>query len=121
MFADRAALRAKYPNITPQTAFDYVGDGLQADIIHEYGHALADNYGFHLTQTAQGHEYFTWLQDYWRSHKTQLLAMSKYAASNPAEMFAEAFLQIHDTKHKGTDAYKMASEIIAEFRRKFID
>ena len=120
MFAEHSALRAKYPVITPETAFDYVGDGLQANIVHEYGHAIADYYGFHLHSTKQGSIYFDWLVNYWETHQTELLAMSKYAASNPGEMFAEAFLQVHDTEHKGTEAYRMASEIISEFRRMFI-
>ena len=120
-FEERAMLRAKYPKITSATAFETVADSLEGTIMHEYAHALADNYGFFLeTRTKEGTEFLNWLIDYWERHRDTLITMSKYAASNPAEMFAEAFVQYHDTAHSNTPAYRMAAEIMGEFKRRFI-
>lgn len=120
-FNIRARLREKYPVVTSETAFDTVADSLQGTLAHEYAHAVADNYGFFLQhRTQDGDEYLQWLIDYWEGHREELIVISKYAASNPAEMFAEAFVQVRDTAHKNTQAYQIANEIISEFRRRFI-
>jgi hypothetical protein len=65
----------------------------------------------------QDNPFRKWQKEYWETHRTELLAISQYAASHPDEMFAEAFVQAQDTRHPDTLAYKLSREIMDAFER----
>lgn len=94
-------------------AFYYTSGNLEGIIMHEYGHALSDSYG--VFSGGNENPFRKWQLEFWEQHKEELLSISLYAASQPDEMFAEAFVQYHDKEHQDTLAYKLASEIIETF------
>lgn len=111
-FLDRYSLREKYDTVdsvpSRSDCFDTVSHSLEGTIIHERAHAYADSHGF-FGGNSEAHEFLT---EFWKTHQDELLSISKYAASSPDEMFAEAVVQTFDTEHQNTLAYKLAQAII---------
>lgn len=68
-----------------------VGDGLEYSIHHEAGHALASA----AQMGAEAGKYRQNLFNYWNTHDKAAIKkdLGSYGASNPDEMFAEAFAQ----------------------------
>jgi len=116
-FEERYALRLKYgdPMLPPKPGAEFytVSDTLEGTVRHEYGHALSDDKG--VFAGSHDNKFRQWQNDYWIKHKDELPAISKYAASHPDEMFAEAFVQAQDTRHPDTLAYKLSKEIMDAF------
>lgn len=93
---------------------------LEGSLTHEYGHALAENYGFFAHVTKEGTEFNQWLTGFMKAHPTEVLSVSRYATTNVGELFAEAFVTSFDDEHKDTMAYKTAEKIMAEFKKRFL-
>lgn len=118
-FDDRYKIRLKYYDPTQPTpvehAFYVCSDSLEGTIWHEYAHALSDAYG--VFGGNSDNEFRKWQWQFWETHRMELNSISQYAASHPDEMFAEAFVQVQDTRHSNTLAYKLAREIMDAFER----
>ena len=118
-FDERYAVRLKYGDPMqppkPENAFYTVSDTFEGAIRHEYGHAFSDDKG--VFSGTSDNPFRKWQKDYWEKHRAELPAISKYAASHPDEMFAEAFVQAQDTRHPDTLAYKLSKEIMDAFER----
>lgn len=115
-FRARHELRKKYGWQTEKTAFGTVSDTLAGTIIHEYAHAIQDEYGlFGGARSPRAVKFSEWLYQYHANHKEEARQMSNYAADHPFEMMAEAFVQLHDVEHTDTVAYAIAKEIWDEF------
>lgn len=118
-FDERYAIRLRSGDpMKPPTleyAFFTVSDTFEGTIRHEYGHALSDDKG--VFGSGLDNPFVKWEKEYWETHRAELLAISRYAASLPEEMFAEAFVQAQDTRHPDTLAYKLSREIMDAFER----
>ena len=115
-FKERHELRLRYGYQTKATAFYTSSDTLEGTIVHEYAHALQEEYG--LTGGSRSKaalDFSSWLYGYFEANKENARQISNYAAEHPFEMMAEAFVQIHDIEHQDTIAYKVAREIWDEF------
>lgn len=116
-FEIRHELRVKYGGwLTEKTAFGVASDTLEGTIDHEYAHGLQDM--FHLFSGSRDDremEFCSWLYQYNSENKENARQISNYAAQHPFEMLSESFVQIHDTKHQDTIAYKTAKEVWDEF------
>lgn len=122
MFDSLYRLRKEFDNDPSMSnALYFASYGMEGTLTHEYGHALQDSCGFFTKPTPEGADFLKWLSDYGKEHKTECLAISRYAAEgNPSELFAEAFVTSFDVNHKDTMAYRTAKEIMDEFKRRFM-
>jgi len=115
-FREMHELRKRYGYATKETAFDTTSNTLEGTIIHEYAHAIQEEYGLYGgSRSKEAMMFSRWLFDYLSNNKEDVRQMSNYAASHPFEMMAEAFVQIHDIEHTDTIAYRVAREIWDEF------
>lgn len=115
-FKERNELRQRYGYQNKSTAFFTSSDTLEGTIIHEYAHAIQEEFGLYGgSRTKEAAQFSEWLYDYWGKNKEDARQISNYAADHPYEMMAEAFVQLHDKEHKDTVAYRVASDIWKEF------
>lgn len=100
---------------TPKTLADCffnVGEGTEAIMTHEYGHAIASNYEFYGSN-----EDAKWLRDIFNKYDELEIAkeLSIYATKSHDEFFAECFVKSFD---KYSDS-KIAKEVMNEFRKRY--
>ena len=87
--------------------------GAEADYVHEYGHALANDVGLYF-----GGEHFDELEEIFQKHSAEEISrdVSKYAKTNCEELFAEAFVLYHEPRLR-TPLVNELMELFFKYRR----
>lgn len=87
--------------------------GAEADYVHEYGHALANDVGLYF-----GGEHFDELNEIFQKHSAEEISrdVSKYAKTNCEELFAEAFVLYHEPRLR-TPLVNELMDLFFKYRR----